>query len=325
MRSNYFIVFMGGLIISALFIFLFRKISLKFKLLLSQGMPLVGGLGIGASFIICCLLLTASLPREMLGIITCAYIILIFGVVDDWRELSIIPKFLVQFIAASLLILFGVKTQIVYIGNLMNILVTLIWIIGITNAFNLLDIMDGLAAGVALISASGLLLIAFFNHDVNSMFFLSMLIGSILGFLIYNLPPAKVYLGNCGSHFLGFIIAAITLIISYAPMDRKVALISPLLVLGFPIFDIAFLILIRIKNKKIPFKKSKDHLALRFLAIKYSNRKALVLMLVLAVMFSASGVLISRSSNILGSVIAFFMVLVGLIIAVKMSKVEVQG
>lgn len=325
MRSNYFIIFLGGLMLSALFIFLLRKISLKFKMLLSRNMPLVGGLGIGASFIICYLAFSGSLPKEMLGIIIPAYIILIFGVVDDWRELSIMAKFLVQLIAASLLIFLGVKTQIVYIGNFMNILVTLIWIIGITNAFNLLDIVDGLAAGVALISALGLFLIAFFNHDVNSMFFLSALIGSILGFLIYNLPPAKAYLGNCGSHFLGFIIAAITLIISYAPLDRKIALISPLLVLGFPIFDIAFLVLIRIKNKKIPFKKSKDHLALRFLALKYSSRKALVLMLVLAAMFSASGVLISRSSNILGAVIAFIMLLVGFTIAVKMSKVKVQG
>ena len=325
MRSNYFIIFFAGLILSALFIFLLRKISLKFKMLLSQNMPLVGGLGIGASFIICCLAFSGSLPKEMLGIIIPAYIILIFGIVDDWRELSIMAKFLVQLIAAGLLICLGVKTQIVYIGNFMNILVTLTWIIGITNAFNLLDIVDGLAAGAALISASGLFLIAFFNHDVNSMFFLSALIGSILGFLIYNLPPAKAYLGNCGSHFLGFIIAAITLIISYAPLDRKIALLSPLLVLGFPIFDIAFLVFIRIKNKKIPFKKSKDHLALRFLALKYSNRKALVLMLVLAGMFSASGVLISRSSNVSGAAIVFFMVLVGLTIGVKMSKVKVQG
>jgi len=326
MGSNYFIIFMGGLIFSSLLILLLRKISLKFKILFSRGMPLVGGLGIGASFILCYgLFIAGSLPKEMFGIIISSCVILIFGAVDDWREMSIMAKFLVQLIAASLLILFGVKTQIVYIGNLMNILVTLIWIIGITNAFNLLDIIDGLAAGVALISASALFLIAFFNNDANSLVFLSALIGSILGFLIYNLPPAKAYLGNCGSHFLGFIMATVALIISYAPLERKIALLSPLLVLGFAIFDTVFLILIRIRNKKIPFKKSKDHLALRFLAIGYSNRKALVLMLLLSLMFSTCGVLISRLSNVWGAGIFSFVVLVGLVIAVKMDKVNVDG
>lgn len=326
MRSNYFIIFTVGLILSWLFILLLKKISLKFKILFSQGIPLVGGLGIGAAFIICYVLFMAgSLPKEMFGVIISASIILIFGMVDDWREMSIMPKFFVQIIAASLLILFGVKTQIVYIGNLMNIFVTLIWIIGITNAFNLLDIIDGLAAGVALISAAALFLITFFNHDANSLVFLSALIGSILGFLIYNLPPAKAYLGNSGSHFLGFILAAVTLIISYAPLERKIALLAPLLVLGFAIFDTIFLILIRIRNKKIPFKKSKDHLALRFLAAGYSNRKALVLMLMLSFIFSACGVLVSRLSNAWGAGIFSFMAFVGLVIAVKMNKINVGG
>lgn len=325
MRSNYFVAFIAGLMLSALFILLLRKISIKFKILSLRGMPLVG-LGVAVSFIICFGLFTAgSSFKEMLGIVISACIILIFGAVDDWREMSILAKFLVQLTAASLLIFFGVKTQIVYIGNLTNILVTLIWIIGITNAFNLLDIMDGLAAGVALISASALFLIALFNQDVNSLVFLSALIGSILGFLIYNLPPAKAYLGNCGSHFLGFIMAAVTIIISYAPLERKIALLSPVLVLGFVIFDTAFLILIRIRNKRNPCKKSKDHLALRFLELGYSKRAILALMLGLSFIFSTCGVLVSRLSNTWGVSIIFFMVLAGLVIGVKMKKVNVDG
>ena len=101
MPSNYFIVFMGGLILSWLFILLLRKISIKFKILFSQGIPLVGGLGIGAAFIICYVLFIAgSLPKEMFGVIISSALILIFGAVDDWREMSIMPKFLVQIIAA---------------------------------------------------------------------------------------------------------------------------------------------------------------------------------------------------------------------------------
>ncbi len=114
MRGNCFIVFSGGLILSSLFIFLLRKISLKFKIFFSRGIPLIGGIGIGASLIICCGLFTAgSLPKEIFGIIAFSCIILFFGVFDDWREMSILAKFLVQLIAASLLIIFGVKTRIV--------------------------------------------------------------------------------------------------------------------------------------------------------------------------------------------------------------------
>ena len=323
---NYFIIFMVGLVLSALFIFLLRKISQKRKILFSQNIPLVGGLGIGAAFIIACVLFVAgSLSKEMLGMIFSSSIILILGVLDDWRELTIVAKLIVQLIATSFLIYFGVKTQIVYIGNLANILVTLIWIIGITNAFNLLDIIDGLAAGVALISAAALFLIAFLNNDVQSAFVLAALIGAISGFLIYNLPPAKVYMGNCGSHFLGFIIAAVTLVIHYATLEKKIALISPLLILGFVIFDVLFLILMRIGNKKNPLKKSKDHLALRFMAMGYSKKKVLGLMLMLSFMFSISGVLMSQVSNAWGVAIICFIVLVSLTIAVKLKKVKVAS
>ncbi|GAH05852.1 unnamed protein product, partial [marine sediment metagenome] len=118
---------------------------------------------------------------------------------------------------------------------------TFLWIIGITNAFNHLDILDGLAGGIAVISSAAFFLIALSNANLGVAIPALVLVAVTLSFLRYNLSAAKVYMGNSGSHFLGFTLAAIALGISYAPLERKIALLSPLLILGFPIFDTAFL------------------------------------------------------------------------------------
>jgi UDP-GlcNAc:undecaprenyl-phosphate GlcNAc-1-phosphate transferase len=277
------------------------------------------------SFVLVCLAgaswLYRGLSQKTMGIIFTSGIMLFFGIVDDWRELSIRTKFLVQIIATSFLIFFGIRTHIIYIGNLLNIIITFVWIIGITNAFNHLDIIDGLAAGSAVIVSLSLFIISLLNHDIATAILALALSGAILSLLIYNLPPARVYMGNAGSHFLGFILAAIALVISYAPLERKMALLSPLLILGLPIFDTAFLIVMRIMKKSLPFKKSNDHLALRLLALGYSKKKALWVMLALSLFFSLCGILVSQVSNHFSALIVSFVVLVSLILTNKMRKV----
>lgn len=278
----------------------------------------------GLSFLLASLLVFfvyRSLPQEVVGIIITSLIMLIFGVIDDLRELSIPAKFLVQIIAISLLIFFGIRTQIVYIGNIANIIITFIWVLGITNAFNHLDVIDGLASGTALIVSLAFFVISFLNGDIKTVILSLALAAAAFSFLIRNLPPARIYMGNSGSHFLGFVLAAIALVISYAPLERKIALLSPLLILGLPIFDTAFLILMRIAKKSLPFKKSNDHLALRLLAIGYSKKKTLLTMLSLCLFFSLCGILLSKVSNLFGITIIGFVVLVSLVLTIKMSKI----
>ena len=132
-------------------------------------------------------------------------------------------------------------------------------------------------------------------------------------------------MGNSGSHFLGFTLAAVALAISYAPLERKIALLSPLLILGFPIFDTAFLILMRAKKGRLIFKKSNDHLALRFLRLGYSKNKTLLFMLILSLFFSLSGVCLSQVSNTLGIVIVALVIIVGLVLTKRMSRVSIDG
>ena len=317
--------------ITALFCtFLLRKFVLRNKLFISQrtGLPLIGGIGLASSFIAACIssfFLYGTMPFSLIGVIVSSSIMLIFGIVDDWKELSVRTKFIMQIIAASALILFGIRTRIVYIGGMANSIITFIFVIGITNAFNHLDVMDGLAGGVAAITCSAFFMVAFLNRDVTSGIVSLALLGVVLGFMAYNLPPARVYMGNAGSHFLGFVLAAIALNISYAPLGREAALLSPLLILGFAIFDTAFLILIRIRKKKSPFKKSDDHLVLRFLKSGLSKKESLSSMLILALFFSVSGVFLSKASNFLGVIIIAAVIATAAAVAYKMGRVRIDG
>ena len=247
---------------------------------------------------------------------------LIFGVVDDWKELSISAKFLVQILTISLLIFLGIKTQIVGIGNFLNIIITFVWVIGITNAFNHLDIMDGLAGVTALIVSFAFFAVSIFNNDTRITIISLALAGATFGFLIYNLPPAKIYMGNSGSHFLGFVLASVALAISYAPIERKTALFSPLLILGFPIFDTAFLVFMRIKQKRSAFRKSEDHLALRLLKMGYSKSKILIFMFLLCLFFSLSGVAVSQVPNLFGIFIIVVVILASIVLSIQMSKIS---
>ncbi|MFA5100437.1 MAG: MraY family glycosyltransferase, partial [Candidatus Omnitrophota bacterium] len=146
-----------------------------------------------------------------------------------------------------------------FLNTAANVVVSAVWIIAITNAFNLLDIMDGLCAGVTIVIASGLLFVCILSNDMQNAVLLLVMIGSVGGFLMSNMPPAKVYLGNAGSHFLGFMLAAISINISYASLNHEVSLLSPLLIMGFPIYDTFFVAFLRLKKGKSAIKKSKDH------------------------------------------------------------------
>lgn len=328
MLINYIFIALSAFLLSSIIINILKRFSLSRKILMPQGVPLVGGTAIALSFIVIFLLSSffyKGFSKEITGIIIASIVMLIFGLIDDWHELSVAVKFLTQIIACSILILSGVKTQIIYIGNLPNIIITFIWVIGIVNAFNILDVLDGVTGVTGLIVSISFLTISILRSDINSIILLLPLIGAILGFLIYNLPPARVYMGNSGSHFLGFILAATAILLSYASLKREIALLTPLLILGLPIFDTLFIILIRIRKKKFPFEKSNDHLPLRFLALGYSKKKALLNMLYLCLFFSVSGLLVSRSSNSIGLIIVIFVILVSLLLTKRMSEIAINA
>jgi UDP-GlcNAc:undecaprenyl-phosphate/decaprenyl-phosphate GlcNAc-1-phosphate transferase len=327
MLINFVTIFLGAFLLNLLFTVVLKKTFLKYGLLLSKGIPLIGGIAVGVSFVLVSLtsfLIYGGLPKEVLGILVSCVVMLGFGVADDRWELSIIAKFIAQAVAISFLIILGVRTEIIYIGLVLNILITLFWVSGITNAFNHLDIVDGLAGGVAAIVSLTFLILAILGKDLKVAILSLALSGAVCSFLLYNLPPAKIYMGNAGSHLLGFVLAAIALVISYAPMERKIALLSPLLILGLPIFDTVFLIIMRIAQERSIFKKSDDHLALRFLKNGHSKHRALLVMLGLCSAFCIFGILLSRSPNYSGALIVAFVGISSMLLMVKITKAEIH-
>lgn len=322
------ILFFLSFFAQVIFVNLLNKIGPKHKALNPSYVPLVGGLSMGLAFILMCFFSLRVYGQELPGIgyiIITSFLMLVVGVADDLWELSVVAKFLTQLVATALLIYFGVRTRIVYIGIIPNIIITFVWVIGITNAFNLLDIMDGLAAGTAILISLAFFSISMLNKDYTNTVLSLVIFAVTLSYFIYNFPPARIYMGNTGSHFLGFLFASIAIAISYAPMERKVALVSPLLIMGMPIFDTIFLILMRIKKGRMPFFKSNDHLVFRLMEKGCTKRKSLFYMLTLNTFFCVCGVILSKVSNVTGLAIILVVISVSVLIAVKMSKEAVNG
>ncbi len=325
---KYGVIFTAALTFGIVFTFLLAKISLKYKILKSGNIPLVGGLGIGLAFI-----LSLSLGIYMFNLAklkipaiagACLFM-LILGVVDDLKELSVAQKFLGQSFCAVLLILFGIRTEIMHLGFWLNAIITFFWILGITNAFNLLDIMDGLAAGTSLIVSSAFLMIGFSSADLNVQVLSLILCAVSAGFLIFNLPPAKVYLGNAGSHFFGLLIASIALITHYASGGNAFALLSPVMILGLPIIDTILLIIFRVIKRKPPFKKSRDHIALKIGALGFSPLETILIMYLLGSVFAGCGVILTRVNNLSAAVITISVFLFSIGIFLRLIKIEANG
>jgi UDP-GlcNAc:undecaprenyl-phosphate/decaprenyl-phosphate GlcNAc-1-phosphate transferase len=322
------IIIGGSFFLTFFLILVFRAVSTKNNILLCKGVPLIGGIAFGIAFALAAfagLFMQHCLSQESLAIIIASTVMLGFGIMDDIFEFSVISKFAVQLIAAFFLVLCGVKTQIVYLGFAANVVVTIFWVLAVTNAVNHLDIMDGLAGCVSFFMGAAFLVIALLHHDADTAVVCAALIGSVAGFLAFNLPPARGYMGNAGSHFLGFLFASIALTLHYATLENKIALLSPLLIIGMPIFDTAFLIVMRLQKSRSIFRKSNDHLAFRFLKNGYSKKKTLFLMSGFALFCSGSGVLTVHAPLYLAIGTIAAVALIGGWMVIAMGRVAIDG
>ncbi len=322
---KYGIIFTAALTLGIVFTPWLAKISLKYKIFRVKDIPLVGGLGMGLAFVFSLGLgiytFDLSVPKILAVSAACLFM-LFLGIVDDLKELSVAQKFLGQSICAVLLISFGIRTDIMYFGFWPNAIITFLWILGITNAFNLLDIMDGLAAGTALIVSSAFLVMGFLSADLNVQVLSLILCAASLGFLIFNLPPARVYLGNSGSHFFGLLIASIALMTRYASAGNVFALLSPVMILGLPIIDTVLLIIFRVVKRKPPFSKTKDHIALKIGALGFSPVATILIMYLLCSIFSGCGVILTRVNNLLAAIITISVFLLSLGIFLRLIKIK---
>jgi len=274
-------------------------------------MPRIGGLAIVISMFVglaLYYLITMSIPsitldNKFVGYIIGAIIISSMGLIDDIYNLRARHKFIFQVLAATIIYFFGISiegikipfiyTDLIDFGFL-SFPITLVWVIGITNAVNLIDGLDGLAAGISAISATALLTIFITTSaSLEAIVITAVLVGATLGFLPYNFNPAKTFMGDVGSNFLGFTLATVS-ILGFAKGYTLIAIIAPILTLGVPIFDTLFAMTRRFLAGKPMLSPDGGHVHHRLLKFGFNQRQAvLTLYIVTSILCIAAVTIIS--------------------------------
>lgn len=226
-----------------------------------EPVPYFGGLAIYLAFLMS-VAFTFEFRHDVLGIILGGTIVVMLGLIDDFGVLTPATKLVGQLLAVFVLIKSGIRIEIAAFPEWLDLALTVLWMVGLINAFNLLDIMDGLSAGVGAVSASCLLIVALLQGDQTIAVMLVALIGSLLGFLRYNWHPARIYMGDTGAMFIGLLLGSMAMIEQY-PGNHPLSLLTPVFILGIPIFDTLFVMYIRYRRGLPIFWGSPDHIAIR--------------------------------------------------------------
>jgi len=223
-----------------------------------------------------------------------------------------------ELLAVVVLIKSGIVIDIIFLTDFENVVLTVFWVLTLTNAFNIIDIMDGLSGGVSAISILFMVIITYINGQYFISVLAAALLGAVLGFLKYNFVPAKIYLGDSGSLFLGFMLASLSMIASYSQSNR-LALLSPLVLFAVPLFDLSYVVVMRLLKKKSPFRGSKDHYAVRMRIYGISVKKIVLFSYALSFVLGAATLfntfLSPIYSLILYAVIIIFFVGFGVILS----------
>jgi len=223
----------------------------------TQPTPLLGGAAIYFSFITA-LSLAAHADKVFIGVLVGGTVIMVIGVIDDKFKLAPRFKLLGQIIAALITVMMGVQVAFIKIPFI-SMLFTFIWLIGMTNAFNLIDNINGLSGGIAAISSFFFGVLAFIHGDMIIAVASLALMGACLGFLRYNFPKADIFMGDTGSLFLGFTLASIAVAGSWETSSVTTSLAIPILILGYPIFDVALVTVTRLLEGRPISMGGKDH------------------------------------------------------------------
>ena len=255
-----------------------------------EPVPYLGGIAIYLSFLVS-LAFTFEFRHDVLGIVLSGTLIVMLGLIDDFGVLSPGTKLAGQCLAVFVLIKSGIRIEIASLPDWIDIALTVFWMIGIINAFNLLDIMDGLSAGVGIISAAFLCAVAILHGDQAIAFMLAALMGSLLGFLRYNWRPASIYMGDSGAMFIGLMLGALSMIAKYTE-GHSVSLLTPVLILGMPIFDTLFVMYIRFLRGLPVFLGSPDHMAIRLRHWGLSVRQVVLISYIGAALLGGIGLLV---------------------------------
>lgn len=289
-------------------------------------MPTLGGLAIFLTFIFGYMFFSSKLT-DMIPIILGGIIILLTGIIDDIKPIKAKYKLIGQIVAASIVVLYGglviksVDAFGLYIDfGIFKEFITIIFIVGMINAVNIIDGLDGLASGLSLIFFITIAAIALIQAKYRGLdiYLTLIMIGATSGFLIHNFNPAKIYLGDNGAMFLGYIISVIA-ILGFKAVTIT-SFVIPIFVMAIPIFDTLFAILRRIKKKKPIYEPDKEHLHHKLLSLGLSHRKTVLILYLISVIFAIGSMIYALVEQKLGIIIYIILLTVIVLFMVKFGK-----
>ena len=309
---QYIFIFIFFYLMAFLITPFFRMIAKKLRILDHPGgrklqetpVAYLGGLAIILPITFASLLLLLFTPLSLtlkqqlyLGVILPALVIAFVGLLDDIYQLTPWPRFVCQtvmgVVSSFILDLNGTGVSI-FNNQLLNSIVTVVWIVTIINAFNFIDNMDGLATSISLVASFALFILAFLNNQYLVAAFLLAIFSSCFGFLFWNKRPASIYLGDAGSLYLGFLLAAISIRID---LDNDSALIRALvliLILAIPVIDAAQVVVSRIVKSQSPFQGGRDHISHLLLNRGLSQSAVLFILTTFSVLFAVVAILLAE-------------------------------
>ena len=293
------LAFAVSVIIAFLVTPVIKKIAVKFNImdipkdnrkLHKTPIPYLGGVAIFIGFIVS-ISIFLNFDKQITGLVIGGSIILLIGMIDDIFDVTPIIKFIGQLIAVFIVIRSGIVipklshhifipgSQWIELSEIWSYILTFLWIAGMTNAVNLIDGLDGLAAGVSAIAALSLLGVSIFLPGVTYtvLVIAVTLAGACIGFLPHNFNPAKIFMGDSGSMFLGFVLGSLSVIGPFKTIT-VVSFLVPVIILALPIFDTSFAILRRVVTKQKITVADKNHVHHRLLQVGFSHRKAVIIL-----------------------------------------------
>ena len=248
-------------------------------------------------------------------------VILVLGVLDDSLTLPALPKFIVQIVAASIVVAHGCTIRFITnpfsseVGACIDLgilaaPVTIIWIATLTNAVNFIDGLDGLAVGVSGISAGTMLVISLLVAEPQVALIMACLLGACIGFIPYNKNPASIFMGDTGSTFLGFILSAMS-IQGFFKLYAIISFVVPFLILGVPIFDITFAVLRRLAKHQNPMKADREHIHHRLIDMGFSQKQTVAITYTLTGILGLAAVLLTSSGEVKALILIGSVIVVG--------------
>jgi len=249
--------------------------------------PLAGGLLIASSLGAAYLILRPEVTRPLAGILGGAGLVAIWGIADDRKSLAPPAKLAMQIVAGLVLVAAGVQVHITQIPVL-DLALTMLWVVGLTNAFNFVDSMDGLALGLAAVAAAFFMLVTIDSDQPELASLAAAVLGAIAGSLFFNVTPARLFLGDSGSQLLGYLLAALG--IAYTPghagLPQELTWFTPIVVLGVPIFDTGLVVLSRLRRRAPIYHAGLDHTYHRLIALGLEPARSVLVMQLAAMLLA---------------------------------------